>query len=91
MTGTAVNPLLRAAYLARDGTRKVTLLLPWLAPADQALVHPDRLFETPAEQEAYMQSWLHDRVKFQPDMKVVFYPGRRADPPAPRPREGGQL
>lgn len=107
MTGTSVNPALRAAYLARDGTRKarvplplrraasappptprsvvtglrfttppetphtplasppippqVTLLLPWLAPSDQQLVHPGTTFTSPTEQAAYVKDWCGHR------------------------------
>ncbi|CAI5506075.1 unnamed protein product [Closterium sp. Naga37s-1] len=78
MTGTAVNPLLRAAYLAALGKGvEVTLLVPWLARAEQGLVYPRNMtFDSPAEQEAYMRKWLLERVGFQPDMKIAFYPGR---------------
>lgn len=62
MTGTAVNPLLRAAYLAKAG-RRVTLCVPWLHPLDQALVFSPKhgTFATPAEQEAHIRAWLVER------------------------------
>ena len=64
LTGTAVNPALRAAYLARALPRsKVRLLLPWLAPADQARVFPPSLrFASPAAQQEWVRAWLVDRM-----------------------------
>ncbi|XP_024380254.1 digalactosyldiacylglycerol synthase 2, chloroplastic [Physcomitrium patens] len=77
MTGTAVNPLFRAAYLARSGEQKVNLLVPWLCKKDQVLVYPNQItFETPAEQERFVRKWVEDRVGFQCDFKLSFYPGK---------------
>mmetsp|Transcript_8747 Transcript_8747/g.18658 ORF Transcript_8747/g.18658 Transcript_8747/m.18658 type:complete len:829 (+) Transcript_8747:101-2587(+) len=79
LTGTAVNPLLRAAYLASDSTRKVTLVLPWLSKPDQDRVFPgDMRFETPEDQEAYVRDWARRRTGLDCDFKVTFYPGRYA-------------
>ncbi|EFJ50110.1 hypothetical protein VOLCADRAFT_116955 [Volvox carteri f. nagariensis] len=69
LTGTAVNPLLRAAYLASSGDRK----------ADQQRVFPaDVTFETPEEQEEFVRQWARNRTGLECNFKVAFYPGRYA-------------
>ena len=65
MTGTAVNPLLRAAYLStgrRAAGGSVTLMLPWVErEADQLRVYGrGRMFDTPDEQEYHIRTWLRD-------------------------------
>ncbi|KAJ4843370.1 Digalactosyldiacylglycerol synthase 1, chloroplastic [Turnera subulata] len=77
MTGTAVNPLFRAAYLAKSEKQKVTLLVPWLCASDQELVYPNKLtFSSPEEQESYIRNWLEERIGFNADFKISFYPGK---------------
>lgn len=62
MTGTAVNPLLRVAYLKRGRPAgAVTLVIPWLEKeADQVSVFGEKKFATMEEQETYVRSWLRD-------------------------------
>lgn len=65
MTGTAVNPLLRAAYLVSGRAEQggsVTLMLPWVERmSDQERVYgKDKTFKTQEEQEAYIRTWLRD-------------------------------
>ncbi|KAL6336572.1 hypothetical protein AAG906_025126 [Vitis piasezkii] len=77
MTGTAVNPLFRAAYLASYAKQNVTLLVPWLCKKDQEIVYPNSLtFSSPEEQEVYIRNWLEERVGFKADFKISFYPGK---------------
>lgn len=79
MTGTAVNPLFRAAYLAsHDEERKVTLVLPWLSLKDQEHVYPDNItFNLPSEQEKYVRRWLEERTGFpSTPFNIRFYPGK---------------
>ncbi|CAM8894832.1 unnamed protein product [Rhodiola kirilowii] len=79
MTGTSVNPLFRAAYLARDGKRNVTLVVPWLSKKHQELVFPQNItFESPSEQEKYCRQWLEERTGFKSDFNLRFYPGKYA-------------
>ncbi|XAR64760.1 Digalactosyldiacylglycerol synthase [Bertholletia excelsa] len=77
MTGTAVNPLFRAAYLSKTANQNVTLLVPWLCRSDQELVYPNSLtFSSPEEQEAYIRQWIEERVGFKADFRISFYPGK---------------
>ncbi|KAF5451552.1 hypothetical protein F2P56_026651 [Juglans regia] len=77
MTGTAVNPLFRAAYLSKNGEKKVTLVIPWLSLKDQEIVYPNRItFNSSTEQEKYVHQWLEERTGFKSFFSIRFYPGR---------------
>uniref|UniRef100_A0A0D9VR75 Digalactosyldiacylglycerol synthase 2, chloroplastic n=1 Tax=Leersia perrieri TaxID=77586 RepID=A0A0D9VR75_9ORYZ len=77
MTGTAINPLFRSAYLAKDGDRDVTLVIPWLSLKDQELVYPNKIvFESPLEHEAYVRHWIEERISFRPSFSIKFYPAK---------------
>lgn len=76
VTGTAVNPLLRAAYLHRrtqeinsashdDGhknKRWVTLVIPWLELSEDQETLYGRVFRDAQEQEDFIRAWLRDEA-----------------------------
>ncbi|RZS23971.1 hypothetical protein BHM03_00056987, partial [Ensete ventricosum] len=77
MTGTAVNPLFRAAYLAKNSDRDVTLVIPWLSLKDQVLVYPNKImFSSLVEHEAYVHWWLKEKADVISGFKITFYPGK---------------
>lgn len=77
MTGTAVNPLFRAAYLAKSGDWEITLVIPWLSLKDQELVYPNKItFSSPSEHERYVLNWLEERIDFAIRFSIRFYPGK---------------
>ncbi|KAI4355013.1 hypothetical protein L6164_003831 [Bauhinia variegata] len=79
LTGTAVNPLFRAAYLSKDGERDVTLVIPWLSLKDQELIYPKNItFASSKEQEKYVRQWLEERIGFRSSFSIRFYPGKFA-------------
>lgn len=69
-TGTAVNALLRAAYLT-EGRKSagggVTLMLPWLERrSDQEAVYgKDNTFASPEDQERYIRTWLRESAQMK--------------------------
>lgn len=75
MTGTAVNPLLRAVYLAKAGHR-VSLVVPWLeSPEDQRVVFPKGTqFATKEAQTAVIMAWAWEQVPGV-HVDVRFYEG----------------
>lgn len=77
MTGTAVNPLFRAAYLAKTGDWEVALVIPWLSLKDQDLVYPNKIrFSSPSEQDRYVHNWIDERIGFISRFCIIFYPGK---------------
>ena len=81
MTGTAVNPLLRAAYMTtgrKEAGGSVTLMLPWLERLqDQEQVYgTNKTFDTPKDQEDYIRTWLRDSAKLpeaSTDLNIEWY------------------
>lgn len=76
-TGTAVNPLLRAAYLTRgrkEAGGSVTLMLPWLErPDDQIRVYGEKnVFQTPNEQEANIRTWLRESANMPQESEELI-------------------
>lgn len=81
LTGTSVNPLLRAAYLAKDRPKgKVTLMVPWLEREDQDVAFPPGVrFNTPDEQRAYVKKWLIEDAHLPlgaERLEISFYTAR---------------
>lgn len=62
MTGTAVNPMLRAAYLCEAGHEKVTIMLPWLERSrDQEKLYGQKdRFVSQEDQEQFLREWLRE-------------------------------
>lgn len=70
MTGTAVNPLLRAAYLStgrKAAGGSVTLMLPWVErDEDQKRIYgKEKMFESPEGQEKFVRTWLRDTANMK--------------------------
>lgn len=62
LTGTAVNPLLRALGLARR-QMPVVLVLPWLGEEEQRQLFPNgKSFASPEEQELSIAAWCKERA-----------------------------
>ena len=76
MTGTAINPLLRAAYLSQMNrpysheASTVTLVIPWLESSDDrvALYGDEWKDATQADQEAHIRHWLAQSLPLEADL-----------------------
>ena len=81
LTGTSVNPLLRAAYLAKDRPKgRITLMVPWLEREDQDIAFPPGVrFNTPDEQRQYVKKWLVEDAQLPVGadrLEISFYTAR---------------
>lgn len=75
MTGTSVNPALRAIYLAKDG-HDVTLVVPWLSTEfEQSQVFSKGdFFKSREDQAQYIKQWAKSQVP-EVEIHVQFYQG----------------
>ncbi|CDF39416.1 Digalactosyldiacylglycerol synthase, family GT4 [Chondrus crispus] len=79
MTGTSVNPALRAVYLAKDGHR-VTLVVPWLPTVPEqrrVFAKGCPTFERREDHAAYIERWVREQVPTAV-VRVLFYEGAYA-------------
>lgn len=82
MTGTAVNPLLRAAYLLKgriEAGGSVTLMVPWLVDAMERndVYGQDKAPENAESQEVYIREWLRNTANMEEasdHLRILFYP-----------------
>lgn len=74
MTGTSINPLLRAVYLARDG-HDVTLVLPWVPSllSQQRIFPTGTTFASSPEQAVFVHSWLDQQGFGDVSLRLLFY------------------
>lgn len=80
MTGTSVNPTLRAVYLAKDG-HDITLVVPWLSTLEEQrkiFSKGSPLFEKKDQQARYILDWACTHVK-NVVIDVRFYEGVYSD------------
>jgi len=77
MTGTAVNPLLRAVYLARRKERhSVTLCLPWIEPSEQPhIFQKGVIYERREDLEHYIRDWVRTNLGFSTSIKIAWWEG----------------
>jgi len=80
LTGTAINPLLRCAHLAKARPPgAVTLFLPWLEPERQEEVYGPKVhFADRAAHAKYVVDWVRDTAKMPDEaakLRVAFYDG----------------
>lgn len=78
MTGTAVNPLLRAAYLANGKAERVHLVLPWLErEEDRVSLYGETWRHVSTEfQENYIQEWVAQNVAPNIQLHMHWYASR---------------
>ena len=73
LTGTSINPLLRAAYLEQYYGMRVTILFPWISLEDQRTIYSGTVFPTRQAQAQYVTEWLNRRLGITTRVRVLFY------------------